>query len=172
MREFLTGGDRRSLGRSQEAVLKVANEPALFEELIACFWDGDPLVRMRAADAAEKASLENPRLLQPFKKELLGLTEETTQKELRWHLALMIARIALTPGERRRAAITLTDYLADGSSIVKALAMQGLADLALQDDRLLSTVIEQIRALTRTGTPAMRARGRKLLPRLELRKQP
>ena len=167
MREFLTGGDRRSLGRSREAVLKVASQPALFEELLACLWDDDPVVRMRAADAAEKASFEQPSLLQPFRKELLGLLEQATQKELRWHLAVMVPRLNLNTTEFRRAAEALTSYLTDHSSIVKALAMQGLADLALQDDRLLPVILEQIRTLTRTGTPSMRARGRKLLTQLE-----
>jgi hypothetical protein len=41
--------------------------------------------------------------------------------------------------------------------------MQGLADLAMGDP----VITEQIRVLTRTGTPAMRARGRKLLAKFE-----
>jgi len=167
MRELLTGGDRRSLGRSHEAVVKVAREPALFEELIACLWDDDFVVRMRAADAAEKASLEQPLLLQPFRKELLGLLEEATQQELRWHLALMIPRLRLNATERRRAHDALTGYLEDRSSIVRTFAMQGLADLGKQDPRLLPGTLEQIRTLTRTGTAAMKARGRKLLKELE-----
>ena len=122
---------------------------------------------MRAADAAEKASRSNPDLLQPHKRELLGLLGEAVQQELRWHLALMIPRLQLTAVERRRAAECLEVYLEDRSSIVKTFAMQGLADLARQDPGLQVEVREQIRTLTRTGTPAMKARGRKLLTELE-----
>jgi hypothetical protein len=167
IRPLLEGGDWRSLGRSHEAVGLIAEQPALFGALLECLWDEDPVVRMRAADAAEKASLGNPQLLQPHKKELLGLADEAVQQELRWHLAIMIPRLRLSTKERKRAHDALCIYLEDKSSIVKTLAMQGLADLAEQDARLKPGTVEQIRTLTRTGTPAMRARGRKLLVRLE-----
>jgi len=45
--------------------------------------------------------------------------------------------------------------------------MQGLADLTSQDASLRPMVLELLRSLARTGTPAMRARGRILLHRLE-----
>jgi hypothetical protein len=45
--------------------------------------------------------------------------------------------------------------------------MQGLADLALEDPALRPMITELIRSVARTGTPAMRARGRKILRQLE-----
>jgi hypothetical protein len=141
--------------------------PEEFASLIECLWDADPVVSMRAADAAEKATRERPELLQPFKRELLGLLSEAVQQELRWHLAQMIPRLELGAAERRRACGALRDYLDDRSSIVRTMAMQGMADLAREDTALRPEVVERIRALTRTGTPAMRARGRKLLRELE-----
>jgi hypothetical protein len=41
--------------------------------------------------------------------------------------------------------------------------MQGLADLAAKDAALKAKVLPLLRELTDIGTPAMRARGRKLL---------
>jgi hypothetical protein len=46
--------------------------------------------------------------------------------------------------------------------------MQGLAELTLQDKSMKDGVLELLRALTRSGTPAMRARGRHLLKAMEL----
>jgi hypothetical protein len=163
---FLEGGDRRSIGRANEVASLVLKRPALFERLIACLWNESPVIRMRASDAAEKVSLERPDLLKPHKAELLGLLAETEERELRWHLAQMIPRLRLNGRERRQAAAKLRSFLSDRSSIVKTCAMQTLADLAEQDARLRSEVVERIEELVRTGTPAMRARGRKLLPRL------
>jgi hypothetical protein len=57
---------------------------------MAALWHADPLVRMRAADAAEKASAQMHHLLNPHKAALLVLMEETTEIELRWHLAQMV----------------------------------------------------------------------------------
>jgi len=125
---------------------------------------------MRAADAMEKASRLNGALLQGYKAELLGLLAEDQQKEVRWHLAVMVPRLRLTVPERRRVVKLLQIYLEDHSSIVKTFAMQGLADLALQDPALQPMVTELIRSLVRTGTPAMRARGRKILRQLDARK--
>jgi hypothetical protein len=167
MRALLAGGGRQSIGRSDEVADLVRKEPGRFSELVECLWDDDPVVAMRAADAAEKVSRNRPDLLQPYRNELMGLLNEVVQQELRWHLALMIPRLRLTAPERRRAAERLQAYLDDRSSIVKTFAMQGLADLAMQDSSLKAEVIERIRILTRTGTPAMRARGRKLLRELE-----
>jgi len=145
----------------------VRRNPALFPKLMAGLWSDEPVVRMRAADAVEKVTRAAPGRLQRYKKELLGLMAETEQQEVRWHLAAMVPRLSLTASERQRAAELLKGYLADRSSIVKTFALQGLADLAQQDASMRGAVIELLRESVRSGTPAMRARGRKLLARLE-----
>jgi hypothetical protein len=164
---MLAQGDRRSIARSNEVAELVALHPEQVAELVECLWDPDPCICMRAADAMEKASRGKHALLEAHKAELLGLLAEAQQQELRWHLAVMVPRLRLTVPERRRAVKLLQTYLEDRSSIVKTFAMQGLADLSLQDPALRPMVTELIRSLARTGTPAMRARGRKLLRQLE-----
>ena len=57
-------------------------------------------------------------------------------------------------------------YLKDQSRIAKTFAMQGLTDLAIQEHRLRAPVRRLISSLTRTGSPSMKSRGRKLLSRL------
>ena len=61
----------------------------------------------------------------------------------------------------------MQSWLESESSIVKTMAMQGLADLTRQDASLMEEVLDTLRILTRSGTPAMRARGRMLLKQLE-----
>ena len=163
---MLAGGDRRSIGRADAVAALVLEQPELFAELIAGLWDTDPLVRMRAADATEKVSVKRPEVLHPFKAEILGLLAEAQEQELRWHLAQMVPRLPLTLEECARAASVLRDYLDDRSSIVKTFAMQALADLTSIDAALLPDMVELLLQVTRNGTPAMRARGRKLLARL------
>src|SRR5271156_6458595 len=126
---LLQGGDRRTIGRSDQVAARVSKAPELFAELIAGLWSEDPLVRMRAADAAEKVTRKKRELLLPHKKELLSLMAETEQQELRWHLAAMVPRIQLNAKERQIAIAALNRYLEDRSSIVKTSALQGLADL-------------------------------------------
>ena len=145
----------------------VSKNLQLFPKLIVGLCSRDPLVRMRAADAAEKVTRKNPELLAPYRKELLRLLGDTKEQELRWHLAVMVPRLALSSKERQRAISLLNSYMQDRSSIVKTFALQGLADLAHDNASIRSTVIETLREATRSGTPAMKARGRKLLHELE-----
>jgi len=166
LRDVLSGGDRRSIGRVPVVLDMVRRRPALARQLVAALSDTDPLVRMRAADALEKASAARPELLHPHRRELLGLAGQATQQELRWHLAQIIPRLPLTRRQRRRAAALLEIYLRDRSAIVRTFAMQALADLASKDATLRPGVMPRLKRLASTGTPAMRARGRRLLARL------
>jgi hypothetical protein len=109
----LKGGDRRSIGQANQLAALAAKRPEIFGQLIERLWHPEPAVRMRAADAAEKASVEHKQLLHPFKAKLMELLTEATQQELRWHLAQMVPRLALTGEERHGAAGILRFYLGD-----------------------------------------------------------
>lgn len=131
------------------------------------WWSEDPLVRMRTADASEKITRKEPDLLRPYKKELLALMANAEQQELRWHLAAIVPRLPLNSKERQLVSSLLRRYLEDGSSIVKTCALQALADLAVDDSSIRPGVMEILRQSTRKGTPAMKARSRKLLLHLD-----
>lgn len=160
---MLQGTDKRSIGRSDEVARLVLKQQHRFPELIKCLWNDNSILRMRAADAAEKVSGQKPRLLDRYKAELLGLLAEAEQIELRWHLAAMVTRLRLTPRERHRAVAALQHYLDDRSSIVKTFTLQALSDLARNDANLRPQVKQLLKESLRSGTPAMKARARKLL---------
>jgi hypothetical protein len=88
------------------------------------------------------------------------------QQEVRWHVAQVLPRLALTDQQRTQAVAILEGFLDDDSGIVRTFAMQALADLAEGDERLRRRVLPLLAELTRTGPPAMRSRGYKLLGRL------
>ena len=163
----LQGGDRRSIGRSNEVALQITTNKKLFAQVFAELNHSDPLIRMRAADAIEKASAHNDQLLQPYKREILKTVAAIPQQEVRWHVAQLIPRLQMTRAERDHAVSILFDYLEDKSSIVRTFSMQALADLAQSDSHLAARVKPVLHFLTANGTPAMRARGRKLLKILE-----
>jgi hypothetical protein len=164
---MLRGGDRRSIGRSNEVVAAVLREPALFGVLVEGMLHPEVLVRMRAADAAEKVSAQRPDLLRAHKRRLLERVARSDEQEVRWHLAQMIPRLPLTAKERAGAVALLRSYLDDRSSIVKTFAMDALAQLSASDASLRQEVLGLLRRLVVTGTPAMRSRGRRLLAALE-----
>ena len=163
LKRMLAGGDRRSTGDADRVAALVLRQPKRFAELIEILWDDDPIVRMRAADAAEKVSAQKPAYLEPFKDELFRLLEQSTQAEVRWHIAVMIPRLRLEDEERSRAINALSQYFGDHRSLVKTAAIQGLVELSRGNPALESDKIDLLERAARTGTPAMRARSRILL---------
>ncbi len=169
---MLQGGDRRSIGKSNEVVALVLDKPELFDVLIAGMKLNDPLVAMRCADAAEKITVLHPEYLQPHKHVLIDELSKAEQQEVRWHVAAMLPRLSLTAQERQRVVDILLAYTNDHSSIVKTLAIQALADLAMGDEKLKDMVRCHIEELMVIGTPAMRARGKRLLSMLRDERKP
>ena len=166
---MLEGGDRRSVGRVDEVVAAVRRDPKLLAELFEGMLVEEEVVRMRAADAAEKLTVDNPGLLAPFASRLLGEVAQVDQQEVRWHVAQMIPRLDLTRHEHATAVRILTSWLDDTSNIVKTFSMQALADLANDDAKLRARVITTIESMTTEGSPAVNNRGRKLLAKLRNR---
>ena len=83
----LRGGDRRSLGRSHEVVKAISRDPKVLPLILDLIVEGDAVVKMRAADAIEKATASRLELLQPYKKKILHEVAAIDQQEVRWHVA-------------------------------------------------------------------------------------
>ncbi len=161
---LLSSADRRTVAGVDDAIARVERDPSLFRVLVRGVGNKSDVVRMRCADAIEKLSRTHAEWLKPHRAALLRAAR-VPQPEIRWHMAQLMPRMGLTPAQRAEAYEILLDYLADKSSIVKTFAMQGLADLSEQDPRLLKRTMPLLEKLARTGTPAMRARGKRLLAR-------
>ncbi len=158
----LKGGDLRSIGRVNEVITDILRDPSSFEAVFNGMLDDDSVVRMRSADALETTQ-DHPEYLQPFKTKLIRHVAKSEQQEVRWHVAQMFPRLDLSRDEQEVVIEILLNYLNDKSKIVKTFSMQALADLAEADPSLKPEIIPVIEELTRTGSPAMRSRGRKLL---------
>lgn len=163
----LIGGDLRSIGRSNEVVSDVLNDLSLVEILVSGIDVADPIVRMRSADALEKISAKSAEHISQYKAQLLQLAARASQKEVQWHLALMLPRLPLTRNEKKQVIDILSSYLPSNSSIVKTCVMQAFADLADSDKYFRVALYGRIEELAKGGTPAMQARGRRLLSRLQ-----
>ncbi len=162
----LGGGDFRSIGRANEVVQDVLSDLTLFKPVFNALLSEDALVRMRAADVVEKTTKSFPELLKPHKHQLLNKVSRIPQQEVRWHVALMIPRLELNENDIALALEILFDYLKDKSKIVVASSMQALADLAKRNEELKPLAIERISVVMRKGSPAITARGKKLLVEL------
>lgn len=162
----LGGGDRRSIGASDTVVAGILRDRTQFPQLIAGLSNTDRLVRMRCADASEKISRHHPDWLRPYQRTLIALAEHATEQELRWHLAQMLSRLDFSTHDRRRVEAILFTYLGDESRIVQAFALQALADLSKRSPPLRRRILPVLDDLRHTGSPAVRARARKILSAL------
>ncbi|MDL2316872.1 hypothetical protein LJC59_07325 [Desulfovibrio sp. OttesenSCG-928-A18] len=165
----LHGGKRWSTDRAQLAAETVLREPELFELLFKGLTLEEPLARMRVAYAVSKVALERPDLLQPYKERFLDRLLDPDNSHLARACMLQAMRtLTLDKEDIELLVDTLKDFLFSESSIVKTLSLQLLADFAAKDEGLRKDVLPLLWAARESGTPAMRARARKLLKRYHL----
>jgi hypothetical protein len=169
--QLAVGRSPFDVGRVPEISEWIRDFPRRIPRLIELLWDDEPGVASRAADVLERI-MRRPsgalaRAVAAYKDSLIGLLSEAHPPKVRWNLALTIPRIELTVPECRRVASVLRTWLDDRSSIVKTSALHGIAELTRQDPASLTAALDLLRTAGRSGTPAMRARSRILLKKLE-----
>jgi hypothetical protein len=163
----LEGGDLRSIGRANDVASEVIAEPKLFAVLVAGLSSNQPAVRMRCADAAEKASLKLPGALQPYAAHILRLLESEQPKEMLWHLLQMVPRVKWSTKQLPALLALIEPCLTSSSSIVQTCALQARVELLAQTRTDKEKVAGLLRRLQRrSGFAAVRSRARKLLATL------
>ncbi len=163
----LKGGDLRSIGRAEEVVQDILNNPVLFAEVFEGMLNDNPLVRMRSADALEKVSSKHPKYLQPLKNRWVREVSPVRQQEVRWHVAQMFSYLEVDKAERDEIIRILLSYLdTDKSKIVKVCSIQSLANLSQNDEAMRHKVVRKLEEIVEVGSPAMVSRVKKLLAKL------
>lgn len=161
--DILKGGDLRSLGKANQVVAQV-NDQQTFDELFKVLYNTDRKVVMRAADAIEKITVKNPGYLQQHKDKILALCGKAKHIELKWHLALLVARLELTKNELGRIWQILKNWATDKkeSKIVRVNSLQGLYNILYSNKELIQDFNLILRKVERENIPSINARLRKL----------
>lgn len=137
LEQLLSGGDPRSLGRTEELVELVLSDRRRLPEFFELLFSNDEIVRMRAADGLEKVCRRQPGWFTPHTERLLAEVSRINQHSVQWHLAQMLGEIPLNPAQQKRA-VRLLKKLAQHSKdwIVINLSLESLSALAENDARL------------------------------------
>ncbi|MBX7150601.1 hypothetical protein K1X84_03095 [bacterium] len=161
----LKGGDRRSIGRSNRIVEEILKHPEKISELFTAVMSEDPLLKMRAADALEKITAKYPDWLEPYKHVLLHSIAPIEQHEVRWHVALMLSYVKWNSVETRRIIKLLIGWFQSErkSNIVRVNCLQAMANLAQSKPKLIKLVQPVIEKALKVGSPAVKARCRKII---------
>jgi len=162
--DLLTGNDLRSIGKSNEVVSLITSDPELFDEVFNGIFHEDKVIRARCADAAEKVAKKFPEYIQNKKEIILKNLDKFNQKEVIWHIAMMLGYLKLSKKEIDKSFNRLFKWLNEADSIiVKVACMQTLADFALKNKTLVKSVRNEVEKQMINGAPAIKARGRHLL---------
>ena len=150
------------LARARSVAEEISGNRREIRALVAVLFDEDIELRKRAADVARRITERDGRLLEPYADELAGLLETLPMSEsrTRWHLGLVVPRVAHTRMQRLRAARTMSLLAEDESNVVRCSAVEGLGLLALQETSLRDEAEEMIERFLREGTKAMKSRAR------------
>ena len=165
LRDQLGGGDRQSKGTADAIAAEALDDPPLVAALVAALDDPDELVRLRAADALEKASAARPEIIAPHASTLLGRPADLAQHDVRWHIAQMIPRLPLDEPQLARAVAVLRTTLVSESRVARTMALDALVRLADREWSLRPAARRAISAVRSRGSPAEQARARILSKR-------
>jgi len=137
--------------------------------LVGAMFGTEAEVRKRAADVARRVTERSAEPMWEYADELAGLLAEMPVEEsrTRWHLGLVVARVAHTREQRLRAARLMELLAADESNVVRCSAVEGIAMLACDEASLREVAQTMVERAMREGTAAERCRAREGRRRLE-----
>jgi hypothetical protein len=158
-KEILLGGDLRSIGKSNAVVLKINNQND-FDELFKYLFYANRLIVMRAIDAIEKITIINPQYLTNHTNEIIELCEMAKNKELKWHLALLMPRLNLKNMAFENAWDTLTVWAQDknNSRIVRVNSIQGLYEMTMPQSNTEKDFWQIVDEIEKENIPSINAR--------------
>lgn len=163
------GEGRWGLERARRIAAEIACNRTEVKALVTVMFCEEPELRKRAADVARRITDNDAAPLARYVDELAGLLAELSPVEsrTRWHLGLVVPRLAHTREQRQRAARLMQLLIEDESNVARCSAVEGIGLLACEEPSLREVATELIERVLREGTPAMKARARHAKRRLD-----
>lgn len=157
------------LDRARQIAQEIQGQRRIVKALIEAMFGEDVEVRKRASDVARRITDNDVSVLYDYADELAGLLAEIAPAEsrTRWHLGLVVARVAHTREQRLRASRLMELLIEDESNVTRCSAVEGIGLLACEEISLRGIADEMIEGALRDGTAAMKARARHAKRRLE-----
>ena len=161
--EWLSGGDLRSDGMSNEAADFVLTNPELFNELFEGLSVSDDVVRGRTADALEKIARAKPELFVERIPKLIQVAEVDPVPMVKMHLAMIFGHLAIYQEHRSELIDQLLSLLEEGRVFTRSWAIVSLCILARVYPEENTQILEIIEPIQRDPSIAMRTRARKAI---------
>lgn len=153
---------RFGLKEARALAQEIAGDNVAVRALVRELFGEDVEIRKRAADTARRITERDAMPLERYADELSGLLESLPVEEsrTRWHLGLVVPRVANTRERRMRAARIMLLLAEDESNVVRCSAVEGLGTLALKVPSLRDEAEALVERYLREGTTkAMKSRA-------------
>ena len=158
------------MGRVPEAASKEMIEAAfgpdgeaVCGDLMRLLQDNDKAVVERAARTLKKIAEQDGEALFAWRKGLLQAAFQASDVRVQWNLTIVLGKLPLKGRDRAVAIDLMFERLQDASGLNRTFALQALMDLSAQDAELRARLMPIVREFLEHGTPAMKARARRLL---------
>ena len=168
-RPFLTGGDRRSIAKSNQVRALVERNPKLVVDVAALVDDEDWLVTQRAIDLLEKLAHDHPEWIEPHKHVFIGPIADSGQWEVRLQVVRALPLFKWNARDLLRVKAILRENISYPQTFVKAWALDSLATFAEKDAGLRPIVRRALAAFEDSSSKALQARARKIRERIRFR---
>jgi len=157
------------LARARAVAAEIDGSARELKALVGVLFGDDVELRKRAADVARRVTDRDASALRIYADELAGLLAELPVEEsrTRWHMGLVVSRVAHTREQRLRAGRLMLLMAEEESNVVRCSAMEGIALLAVEEVSLRGDAEEMIERFLWDGTAAMKCRARAAKRRLE-----
>ncbi|HEX6223586.1 MAG TPA: hypothetical protein VFZ52_04210 [Chryseolinea sp.] len=156
----------RNSGTMRQSNINVdsVDDQGKFDNLFHLVFHNERTLVIRAANAIEKITAIRPEFLTPHKNQLLEALNTAHHKELKWHIARIIARVDLTETELNDVWHKLSYWVLNKSESKSARvnALKGLFDLSIANPVLKDDFEKIVFALGDEMIPSIQAKIRKL----------
>jgi len=168
MHPILLRLEEGSYRTAQQIAREASGDRDLITVLVDALTFPAPALRNKAAVALDHATRRRPRLLAPHVDALIAAAEADHHgPALRRSLPLLLSAVPLNAAQANAVAAHARQRLRDGAAAAQANALTALASVAKQHSVHRERVLSELDAALDAPTPAMRARARRLLARLD-----
>jgi hypothetical protein len=149
------------LARARAVATEIGGSGRELKALVGVLFGDDVELRKRAADVARRITDRDAGALEGYADELAGLLAELPVEEsrTRWHIGLVVPRVAHTREQRLRAGRLMQLLMEEESNVARCSAVEGMGLLASAEPSLREAAEEMIERALRVGTPAMKCRA-------------
>jgi len=156
--QWLSGGDLRSDGLSNEVVNAVLQQPHLLADLLEGLKNQDDIIRGHTADALEKIARSRPDLLVEHLQDLILPARSDHVPMVKMHLAMIFGHLSMYEEHADELASMLLALLVDESVFTVSWAIASLCIFAKRYPSKNDQILEQIARLKLHNSIAIRSR--------------